>query len=109
MITQEDLDRISDRKVYVLETHEGKCIFVATGGSLKNCQIVFLATLVCTKEGEFFYIGKGVDRNAPYSGLYVYSGALIRNPTMKEYLKFCKAMKDNRISYNRKMKEVKKL
>lgn len=108
MITQEDLDSLSDRKLYVLETHEGKCIFVATGGSLKACQIFFLVTLVCTKE-ENFYIGKDVDENSPYSGLYVYSTASIRNPTMKEYLKFCKVMKENKIFYNKKTKEVKKL
>ena len=110
MITQKDLDSLSDRKVYVLETHEGKCIFVASGGSLETRQINFLATLVHSKEGEEdFCIGRDIDRNSPYSGLYVHSGASIRKPTIKEYLGFLKVMKDNKISYNRKRKEVKKL
>lgn len=111
MITQEDLDRLTDRKVYVMETVGGKDILIATGGNLKKRQIYFLVTLLCYKDTEAFHVAKKIDRNSPCSGLFIGSiqDSKIRKPTVLEYLKFSKAMRDNKISYNKKTKEVKKL
>jgi len=110
MITQEDLDRISDRKVYVMEAGQTKDIFIATGGNTKDNIIYFLSVLVCYGDSEIFYLGKDVDETSPYFGLYIScTFNKIRKPTFKEYLMFRKAMKENKVSYNRKTKEVKKL
>lgn len=111
MITQEDLDRISDRKIYVMETVGGKDILIATGGNLKKRQIYFLVTLLCYKDTEAFHVAKKIDRNSPCSGLFIVNtqDSKIRRPTVLEYLKFSKAMRNNKISYNKKTREVKKL
>jgi len=111
MITQELLDSLGDRKIYAMETRNYKNIFIATGGNLKRGVIFFLVSLVYTRgrSKENFYIGKGLDEACTFSGLYVDKECTIRKPTLQEFLNFSKVMKDNRISYNRKMKEVKKL
>ena len=111
MITQEDLDRLTDRKIYVMETVGGKDILIATGGNLKKRQIYFLATLLCYEDTETFHVAKEIDKYSPYSGLFIANtqDSKIRRPTVLEYLKFCKTMRDNKISYNKKTKEVKKL
>lgn len=111
MITQELLDSLGDRKIYAMETRDYKDVFIATGGSLKRGVIFFLVTLVCTRgrSKENFYIGKGLDETSPFSGLYVDKECTIRKPTLQEFLNFSKVMKDNKIAYNKKTKEVKKL
>lgn len=111
MITQETLDSLGDRKVHVLETIGGKNIFIGTGGSLKDRLIYFLTSLSCYGDNESFFLGKGVDSNSPYSGLYIGNplGCIIRKPTIQEFFKFSKSMKNNKIFYNKKTKEVKKI
>ena len=107
MITQEDLDRISDKGIYVLENNGIINTFIASGGGLKSRQIDFLVCYVIKK----FYISRLVDNNSSYCGIAITDtqDEIIRKPTMGEYLEFCAKMKENKIFYNKKTKEVKKL